>query len=328
MEEHGEVHGKRKRSLGLRRAGRRAVRPHAYSHPFELRRKAVQLCLEEGFPVAQVARDLGIGFSTLGAWVRRYRAQGEAGLQGEVRRQSPRPQVAATNGQSDGGRVKYRALIRAVKTYAAMGYDGLYLDSVTRPEWQRLPMLTNQEILNIVITFLNKWRCRIPKTVNVATALSEAFRDTASLIDALQGPRLEDIDLASLVEARSERLTCARAIAAIFDRLVAVGSRFSHVAAVKTMHMANPGLFVMWDNDILAGQGHRQEPYGWFHAYKFLPGMQAEANELFEDYRTLDRVSREAAVRGIEKECGGRKTLAKLIDEYNYIRRPRRWNPS
>ena len=95
MEGNGEVQGKRKGTRALRRAARRAVRPHAYSHPFELRRKAVQLCLEEGFPVKQVAHDLGVGFSTLGTWVRRYRAQGEAGLQAKVRPRSPRPQVAA-----------------------------------------------------------------------------------------------------------------------------------------------------------------------------------------------------------------------------------------
>src|SRR5574342_819331 len=95
MEGNREVQGKRKRTRALRRAARRGVRPHAYSHPFELRRKAVQLCLEEGFPVKQVARELGVGFSTLGAWVRRYHGQGEAGLQGKARLRSPRPQVAA-----------------------------------------------------------------------------------------------------------------------------------------------------------------------------------------------------------------------------------------
>ena len=95
MERNGEVRGKRQKTRALGRAARRAGRPHAYSHPVELRRKAVQLCLEEGFPVKQVARDLGVGFSTLGAWVRRYRAQGEAGLQGKARPRSPRPQVAA-----------------------------------------------------------------------------------------------------------------------------------------------------------------------------------------------------------------------------------------
>jgi len=35
--------------------------------PVELRRKAVQLCVEEGFPVEQVARDLRVGLSTLGS---------------------------------------------------------------------------------------------------------------------------------------------------------------------------------------------------------------------------------------------------------------------
>ena len=89
MEEDGEVQGKRKQTRALRKAARRAVRPHTHSHPFELRRKAVQLCLEEGFPVKQVARELGVGFSTLGAWVRRYRAQGEAGLQGKARPRQP-----------------------------------------------------------------------------------------------------------------------------------------------------------------------------------------------------------------------------------------------
>ncbi len=81
MERIGKAGGKRKQSRGPRKATRRAGGAHPHVHPFEVRRKAVQLCLEEGFPVDQGARELGVGFSTLGAWVRRYRAQGEAGLQ-------------------------------------------------------------------------------------------------------------------------------------------------------------------------------------------------------------------------------------------------------
>jgi hypothetical protein len=55
MEGISQVEGKRKRTRSPRRAGERAARPHAHSHPFEIRRKAVQLCLEEGFPVERVA---------------------------------------------------------------------------------------------------------------------------------------------------------------------------------------------------------------------------------------------------------------------------------
>jgi len=78
LDENGKVQGKKKRTQG--KAKRRAGQSHGHRYPFELRRRAVQLCLEEGFPVEQVARELGVGFSTIGAWVRLYRAQGEAGL--------------------------------------------------------------------------------------------------------------------------------------------------------------------------------------------------------------------------------------------------------
>ncbi len=96
MEGTSEVQRKRKKTRPPRGAARRTIRPHVYSHPFEVRRKAVQLCLEESFPVQQVAREMGVGLSTLSKWVRLYREQGEAGLQARPgRRGSRRPKVAA-----------------------------------------------------------------------------------------------------------------------------------------------------------------------------------------------------------------------------------------
>jgi transposase InsO family protein len=96
MEGIKEVERKSRRTRPPRGAARRTNRPHPYSHPFEVRRKAVQLCLEESFPIQQVAREMGVGLSTLSKWVRVYREQGEAGLQGRAgRRGSRRPKVAA-----------------------------------------------------------------------------------------------------------------------------------------------------------------------------------------------------------------------------------------
>ena len=95
MEGTNEVQGKRKKTRPPRGAARRPVPPHAHSHSFEVRRKAVQLCLEEGFPTERVAREMGVGLSTLSHWVRVYRAQGEAGLQPQPgRRHRPQPKVA------------------------------------------------------------------------------------------------------------------------------------------------------------------------------------------------------------------------------------------
>jgi hypothetical protein len=50
MEGISEVPGKRKKARPPRGAARRSVHSPVHSHPFEVRRKAVQLCLEEGFP--------------------------------------------------------------------------------------------------------------------------------------------------------------------------------------------------------------------------------------------------------------------------------------
>ena len=95
MEGIREVKGKRKGTRPPRGAARRPKRLPGHSHPFEARRKAVQFCLEEGFPVPQVAREMGVGRSTLTKWMRLYRDQGEAGLQSKpILRNPPRPKVA------------------------------------------------------------------------------------------------------------------------------------------------------------------------------------------------------------------------------------------
>ncbi len=57
MEGNEGVERRRQRARPPRGAARRTNRPHLYSHRFEVRRKAVQLCLEESFPIQQVARE-------------------------------------------------------------------------------------------------------------------------------------------------------------------------------------------------------------------------------------------------------------------------------
>jgi transposase-like protein len=86
MEGINEVQGKRERTRPPRGAARRSIRPRPHSHPFEVRRKAVQLYLEEGFPPELIARQMGVGQSTLCKWVRLYRDHGEAGLKSQEAR--------------------------------------------------------------------------------------------------------------------------------------------------------------------------------------------------------------------------------------------------
>ena len=60
-------------------------RKHRATYPWEFRRKAVKLYLEEGLPPKLICRELGIHESVLYAWVRRFREGGEAGLKPRAR---------------------------------------------------------------------------------------------------------------------------------------------------------------------------------------------------------------------------------------------------
>ncbi|MDD5483256.1 MAG: helix-turn-helix domain-containing protein [Kiritimatiellae bacterium] len=77
---------------------------HKHSQKYELKRRAVQLCLEESVPVKVVAREVGVSRWTIFEWGRQYRKNGEEGLQ--PRRGGDKQPVAS-------GKPDSRALIRA-----------------------------------------------------------------------------------------------------------------------------------------------------------------------------------------------------------------------
>ena len=160
MEGTKEVQRKRKSPRPSRGAARRKSGPRAHSHPYEVRRKAVQLCLEEGFPVRQEAREMGVGLSlsTLGKWVRIYREQGEVGLQPQPRRSvSQRPKVSPLDLDELGGDVcrldhgwhRSRGLARSAGRIRARSPAGISRrsrplcdagsSSITRPNYATSP---------------------------------------------------------------------------------------------------------------------------------------------------------------------------------------------
>jgi len=66
------------RGAARRRGAKRRSPPG--QHPIELRRKAVQLLVEESLPRDLVAEELGVSAATLRIWLARYQEAGEAGL--------------------------------------------------------------------------------------------------------------------------------------------------------------------------------------------------------------------------------------------------------
>jgi transposase InsO family protein len=63
--------------------GRPAGQGRVARYGYEIRRKAVQLSVEEGIPTQLVAKELGISDGSVENWTRKYRKYGEAGLRDE-----------------------------------------------------------------------------------------------------------------------------------------------------------------------------------------------------------------------------------------------------
>lgn len=204
--------------------------------------------------------------------------------------------------------------------YGDANYFG-YLHNI-----QQLKDDRGEELAHQLIEFLNKWQCRLPDAASLRRALKEALRDIQILIAPTLRLTIEDADLSAAVRVgESQILQLAQIAHFCLDRLSAVGERFSSVASAKALHMLSPSFFVMWDNTI--SQGYRSILSaagcdGWFYAHEFLPRMQREVANLIEDGTKKGGFSREQFLAEVRSGFGSfstAKTVAKVLDEFNYI---------
>ncbi len=105
-------------------------------------------------------------------------------------------------------------------------------------------------------------------------------------------------------------------IGSCFDKVAKSNAkeRNESTGASKMLHMINPKLFLMWDASIIRGYG------GHFNCLlyaDFLRRMQLLANYAIEQVKTECGLTREDAIESLT--CDGH-TLAKALDEYNYVK--------
>ena len=67
-------------------------------YPFEFRLRAVQLYLEEGFPVSLVAEEMGCSSYSIREWARAYGEHGEAALKPKPGRRGSRRCLLSASG--------------------------------------------------------------------------------------------------------------------------------------------------------------------------------------------------------------------------------------
>ena len=124
---------------------------------------------------------------------------------------------------------------------------------------------------------------------------------------------IEEVDLGD------ERLK--QDIQELFDRVTRCTrtKKRQYTGASKILHTMLPNLIVMWDIKIRRKLLGEDKHEGRHYAYEFLPLVQREVEESINTCMMENSLSREQAIRKISELSDG-KTLAKLMDEFNYMK--------
>jgi len=141
-------------------------------------------------------------------------------------------------------------------------------------------------------------------------------------LSAVENETLEDIDFHRAKNVGNKEFDNFEIVHEVFSEFCDIGYKFRWVAASKTLHQVLPKLFVMWDNPICGRLGLDLSPRSYVH--NFLPMMQREVNEAISTCIEDHNCDRAAAIHFIVEESrkisGYEKTLAKLVDEFNWIK--------
>ncbi len=184
-------------------------------------------------------------------------------------------------------------------------YDA-YMKNKDWHAWES-PDLPDSEAI-LLFKFLNQWSTRYPSGPEQVIAFKSAYKSVFPAIQMFKGDRLEDADL------RENKLS---QIENIFAKIAYCGSRSEATGASKILHTILPNFFVMWDASIRPGYAVTGTPQGY--AYKFLTRIQKQVNEAIMSYVAEFKCDREAAESLLISKGKG-KSIAKLVDEYNYAK--------
>jgi hypothetical protein len=207
-----------------------------------------------------------------------------------------------------------RELIKGCKKFKENEpLDRYYLQTVDSMVWKNLNGLSINDVESEILYFLNKWKCRIDKSDKSVRNIRKSLKETSSLFKLLEDEKLENIEFNKKIKNK----TVEEIIFKIFETLSStkVGRRtLGPTATSKIMHLVNVELFVMYDQKIREHYGCFTNANGYIN---FIWRMNNIAKKIIEDCDGNEEIWRK-----IYKK---RKSLPKLIDEYNYSRFTKKW---
>ena len=216
-------------------------------------------------------------------------------------------------------RVTYRDLFDANRLFEgrAGGVDSRWVLACTCVDWGGLSVLPRDVVMRDVVGFLNRSGCRLKRSLELVDGIQGAHREVIDRLRALDGLTLWDYDPGELILVRGQKLEARKVVLEVFQRFRDVGLHFRETAASKLLHMLNPFLFIMWDKAIAKAYGVSRTPWGYVH--EFMPFTREKANQVIDSYMEEYGTTREEAVCKLNA-YRPHKTLAKLLDEYDWIK--------
>jgi hypothetical protein len=204
--------------------------------------------------------------------------------------------------------------IKKVQDYqkSPYGQEKLYGETLgQRNVWGKLAQINEQQTRDVVLRFVNAWKCRVSYTC--APDLSKALKDSSKLLSKFDGIKLQDVDLNFLIADNN--------IEKIFRNIATVKAgrrRVGATATTKILHMVNPHFFPMADENTRFGYGCSDNELGYVN---FMWRMKLFGDALFEEYLNRRKLPKEIAFQNLVSECkSAATTLPKLLDEYNWVK--------
>ena len=213
--------------------------------------------------------------------------------------------------------MRYQALIKAHEVF--YGREGearacYYDEYMKHKDWslwkESVPVIEVMKLFGFVVSWDPNFKGDLGKFRTIYGRIYPS-------LSVLEKQNLIDIDLGDpqVVDTINQ----------VFDEVARCprSTRYESTDASKILHTLHTKLFVMWDDKIKAGilgqKANRHARYnGIDYARRFLPCMQQEAWEAVDSFVAENGGDRHRAALGISQLAGG-KSLAKLIDEFNYV---------
>lgn len=199
---------------------------------------------------------------------------------------------------------------------------------------ERLKKKPGLKELHKIIEFLNKWGCMIKCGNESAKMLLSVITDNLQLLDFLRKYSIEDVDFDGKIFGDNFCLRVKDLIILLYSKFRHVDFKFGATATAKILHILVPNLLVMWDKDILDNYQRRNigvsdSPPDYIN---FLISIKDLSDEISKEF-----YSAEIHLSGKGKDhgsylsmiihCNPPKTLAKFLDEYNWVTITRNvWN--